>query len=119
GREPQFRAPTHEEDSVDLVYVKDCARGIRLLQLADHLDEQVYNLGGGRATTHREVAEAVEKVVPGSDVGKALQPGWGIAYMPDRYMDLKRIEDATGYYPQYTLEEGFREYTEWLKDHDV
>src|SRR5690606_30548428 len=57
-REPQFRAPTHEEDSVDLVYVKDCARGIRLLQLADHLDEQVYNLGGGRATTHREMAEA-------------------------------------------------------------
>jgi nucleoside-diphosphate-sugar epimerase len=51
-------------------------------------------------------------------VAHALRPGWGTTYMPDRYMDLKRIEDDTGYYPEYTLERGFKEYTDWLRSHE-
>ena len=119
GRRPEFPAPTYQEDTTDLCYVKDCARGIRLLQLRDRLSERVYNLGGGRATSHLEMAEAVEKAVPDAHVADALQPGWGVAYMPDRYMDLKRIEDDTGYFPEYTLERGFKEYTDWLRSHEV
>lgn len=118
GQAPDFAAPMYAEDTTDLCYVKDCARGIRLLQLADKLSERTYNLGGGRATSNLEMAEAVEKVVPGARVAHELQPGWGVTYMPDRYMDLKRIEDDTGYFPEYTLERGFREYTEWLRSHD-
>jgi nucleoside-diphosphate-sugar epimerase len=64
------------------------------------------------------MAQAVEKVVPGARVAHALRPGWGTTYMPDRYMDLKRIEDDTGYYPEYTLERGFKEYTDWLRSHE-
>ena len=118
GRAPSFSAPVHEEDTTDLCYVKDCARGIRLLQRADRLNERVYNLGGGRATSNLEMAQAVEKAVPGAQVAQALQPGWGTTYMPDRFMDLKRIEDDTGYYPEYTLERGFAEYTDWLRSHE-
>ena len=118
GRPPEFAAPTYAEDTTDLCYVKDCGRGIRLLQLADRLSERVYNLGGGRATSNLEMAEALEKAVPGSNIQAALQPGWGVTYMPDRYMDLKRIEDDTGYFPEYTLERGFKEYVDWLKEHD-
>jgi UDP-glucose 4-epimerase len=119
ARPPEFAAPTYAEDTTDLCYVKDCARGIRLLQLADRLNERVYNLGGGRATSNLEIAQAVEKEVPGSNLSQALQPGWGTTYMPDRYMDLKRIEDDTGYFPEYTLARGFREYVDWLRENEV
>jgi UDP-glucose 4-epimerase len=119
GRKPEFPAPAHAEDTTDLCYVKDCARGIRLLQLAKKLSERTYNLGSGRATSNLDMAETVEKVVPGAHVADALQPGFGPTYLPQRYMDLKRIEDDTGYFPEYTLERGFREYTEWLREHEV
>ena len=119
GRAPAFAATTYTEDTTDLCYVKDCARGIRLLQLADRLNERVYNLGGGRATSNGEMAAAVEKVWPGAHVVHGLEPGRSLTYIPNRFMDLKRIEDDTGYMPEHTLEQGFREYTDWLKTHEV
>ena len=118
GQAPEFATPMYVEDTTDLCYVKDCARGIRLLQLADRLDERVYNLGGGRATSNGEMAGAVERVWPGARAAQALTPGRSLTYIPNRFMDLKRIEDDAGYVPQYTLEQGFREYTEWLKGHE-
>lgn len=119
GTTPAFDAPTHEEDTSDVCYVKDCARGIRLLQSADRLSHRTYNLGGGRAVSNLEMAQTAEKAVPGARVAHVLQPGWGTTYMPNRFMDLKRIEDDTGYYPEYTLERGFAEYAEWLRGHEV
>jgi UDP-glucose 4-epimerase len=119
GRVPEFATPMYTEDTTDLCYIKDCARGIRLLQLADRLNERMYNLGGGRASAYGEMAEAVEKVVPGARVSEGLTVGRSLNYMPDRFMDLKRIEDDVRYVPQYSLEQGFREYTDWLRDHEI
>jgi UDP-glucose 4-epimerase len=119
GVVPEFASPMYTEDTTDLCYIKDCARGIRLLQLAGRLNERVYNLGGGRATSYGEIAEAVENVVPGARVSEGLTPGRSLTFTPDRFMDLKRIEDDVGYVPEYTLEQGFREYTDWLRNHEV
>jgi UDP-glucose 4-epimerase len=119
GTLPRVDSPMYTEDTTDLCYVKDCARGIRLLQLADNLNERVYNLGGARATSNAEMAEAIEQVWPGAAVSRSLEVGRSLNFTPNRFMDLKRIEDDVGYVPQYTLEQGFREYTEWLRDHDV
>ena len=51
-------------------------------------------------------------------VGEALKPGRGPNYTVDRYMDLTRIDNDAGYYPEYTLERGFQEYTDWLRTHE-
>ena len=119
GTLPELPPRTFTEDTTDLCYVKDCARGIRLLQLAERLSERVYNIGAGRATSHEEMAQAIEKAVPGTRVSEALEVGRSLNWTPNRFMDLKRIEDEVGYVPQYTLEEGFREYTAWLQNHEV
>jgi UDP-glucose 4-epimerase len=118
GKEPRFTTPTYTEDTTDLCYVKDCARAIRLLQLADKLEHRVYNVGSGRETSNEQMAEAVEKVVPGARVKQALQEGRGPLYAENRYMDPARIREHVGFRPSYTLEEGFAEYAAWLKEHE-
>ena len=108
--------PTYAEDTTDLCHVSDCARAIVLLQTADKLSDRVYNIGGGRATSNQEIAEAIERAVPGSDVASALTPGRGPQYQEDRYMDLSRIRTDVGYEPQVSLDEGISAYVEWLRD---
>jgi UDP-glucose 4-epimerase len=118
GVRPEFPVPTFAEDTTDLCHVTDCARGIVLLQLADRLSDRVYNIGGGRATSNREIAEAIERAVPGSDVASGLTPGRGPQYQEDRYMDLSRIRTDVGYEPQVSLDEGIEAYAAWLRDHE-
>ncbi len=118
GMEPKFAADSFEEDTTDLCYVADCARAITLLQLADKLPNRTYNIGDGKATSSKQVADAVEKVVSGSNVAAALKPGRGPSYTSDRYMDLSRIKADVGYEPEYTLERGIAEYADWLRSHD-
>jgi UDP-glucose 4-epimerase len=119
GTEPKFTADTYAEDTTDLCHVADCANAIVLLQLADQLAHRTYNIGDGKATSGQQIADAVEKAIPGADVGRALKPGRGPNYTEDRYMDLSRIRADVGYQPQYTLERGIAEYAAWLRTHDI
>ena len=114
GSEPKFTAETYEEDTTDLCHVADCARAIVLLQLADQLPNRIYNIGDGKATSGKQVAEAVEKAT-GNNVAHVLKPGRGPNYTADRYMDLSRIKTDVGYEPQVSLEQGIAEYAAWLR----
>jgi UDP-glucose 4-epimerase len=118
GVKPEFPVPTYAEDTTDLCHVSDCARAIVLLQMADKLNDRVYNIGGGRPTSSQEIAEAIERAVPGSDVASALTRGRGPQYQEDRYMDLARIRTDVGYEPQVSLDEGIAAYVEWLREHE-
>ncbi len=61
------------DDAVDLCYIKDVARAITLLQTAEKLQYDVYNIGSGRLTPNRELVEAIKSVVPNFKMG--LPPG--------------------------------------------
>src|SRR5207244_11327555 len=52
------------EDTGDLCYIKDLARAIALVQTAEKLRYDVYNIGSGKLTSNKEVVEAVKRVVP-------------------------------------------------------
>src|SRR6266487_3149830 len=60
GRAPDYSGARggvpFEEDANDLCYVKDCAKGIQLLQMAETLPHRVYNIGGGAAVSNRALA---------------------------------------------------------------
>lgn len=103
----------YEEDAGDLCYVKDCAAGIQLLQMAPRLSHHIYNIGGGRATSNAELAEAVRKAVPGARI--SLKPGRGPTARPDPYLDLSRITAEVGYKPEYDIERGVADYVAWLR----
>ena len=61
------------DDAVDLCYIKDVARAIALLQTAQKLQYDVYNIGSGRLTPNRELVEAIKRAVPNFKVD--LPPG--------------------------------------------
>ncbi len=107
----------YEDDEVGAFYIKDCALGIQLLQMADKLTHRTYNISGNGPVTFRAFSEKVKKLVPGAQID--LQPGNGPRNRPNAYMDVTRIREDVGYQPQYDLERGVAEYIGWLRTHPV
>jgi UDP-glucose 4-epimerase len=60
----------HEEDETGAFYVKDCARAIQLLQMADKLSHRTYNIGCERPMRYREFVEAVKTAVCNPDMAR-------------------------------------------------
>jgi UDP-glucose 4-epimerase len=117
---PKLDSDTFEEDSTDLCYITDCVRAIRLLQTADKLSHHVYNIGDGKTTTNRMLADAVDRLEPGLNTAQVLKQGRGPSFQESRYMDLSRIKADTGYEPEYSLERGLADYISWLRaGHEV
>lgn len=111
--EPGTAGAPAQDQGTDLCYVKDCARAIGLLHLAPALAERVYNIGGGRFTSNKEVAEAVAGAAgcPAVQLGPPQGAERG-------YMDTSRIRRELGFEPAYTIESGVADYVAWLREHD-
>jgi UDP-glucose 4-epimerase len=107
----------YKEDATDLCYVKDCAKGMALVHLAPSLAHRVYNLSGGRAVTNGELAEAVERAVPGARF-ELRSRSEDQAGPPPSAMDISRVSSELGFRPQYPLERAIPDYVAWLADHD-
>ena len=100
------------DDTADFSYIKDVARAIALLQTAEKLSYNVYNIGSGKLTSNREFVEAVESVVPGFKVD--LPPGHGpFPSLP--VMETKRLHADTGFSPKFDTQSAIQDYMEWLK----
>jgi len=102
-----------EDDQADWTFVGDVARGIALVHTAASLTHRVYNIGSGRATSNRDVYEAVRKAAPGARCA-ALKPGRSPSAASNPATDLSRIA-ALGYRPEHTIETGIAAYIEWLR----
>lgn len=109
------RGVPYEDDEAGAFYVKDCAMGIQLLQMADKLSHWIYNISGDRPITFREFAEVVKKLAPSTQI--SLQPRHSPRNRPNAYMDVTRIKEEVGYQPQYDLGWGVAEYIDWLRKH--
>jgi len=105
----------HQEDDTGAFYVKDCARAIQLLQMADKLSQRIFNISSEAPMKYREFVEAVKKVVPNAQID--LPPGHGPRNRPNAYMDISRLKQEVGYQPEYSLEQGARAYIDWLRNH--
>jgi UDP-glucose 4-epimerase len=109
------RGAPYAEDDTGAFYVKDCAAAIQLVQMAENLPHQIYNIGSGSLMTYGEFVEAVKTVVPDAQV--SLQPGRNPRHRPNAYMDITRLKEDVSYQPQYDIKRGIEEYIGWLKNH--
>ena len=105
----------HQEDDTGAFYVKDCARAIQLVQMADKLSQRIFNISSEAPMKYREFVEAVKRVVPSAQID--LPPGHGPRHRPKAYLDITRLKQEVGYQPQYSLERGVAEYIDWLRKH--
>jgi UDP-glucose 4-epimerase len=104
----------YADDGGDQCYIKDAARGIALLQTADKISQPVYNISSGYPTSNQAIVDAVRQVVPEFEV--ELPPG----HMPGApedlwYFDIAKLQEDTGYIPQFTIETGVADYIDWLR----
>lgn len=113
GGGPRGGGVPFEGDGGDICYVKDCARGIQLLTMAEKLNHRVYNVSSGVTVTNRQLADAVQKAVPGAQI--ELRSGKGPGWRPNNYLDIARMTEDTGYKPQYTVETAIADYVAWLR----
>jgi UDP-glucose 4-epimerase len=119
GVEPDFSdrpdGKIFEDDLADWTYVKDVARGIQMVHTAERLAHRVYNIGPGRATSNKDVFEAVRKAVPGARCA-APKPGRTPGASTNPATDLSLVKEV-GYQPEHTLETGIAAYIDWLRSH--
>lgn len=106
----------YAEDAIDLLYVKDCARAIALLQTAAGLAHSTYNIGSARATSTAEVVAAINRAVPGAEL--PLQAGHG-PHGAVAFLDTTRLRADTGFAPAYDLDRAVADYAAWLSRADM
>jgi dTDP-L-rhamnose 4-epimerase len=101
------------EQTRDLCYVEDIARANLLAAESDAVDGEAVNVGSGRGTTIREVAESVATAF-----GSSIRPQASGEFRPGdlRHLvpDLTKIA-RTGYASAVSLTSGIERYVAWLR----
>lgn len=98
----------------DFVYVGDCADANICAMIADNVDA-FYNVGTGRRTSIKELAEIV-LCLTGSSQKVEYQPA-GVTFVKNRIGCPKRANEDLGFEAKVSLEYGLRELIAWRADH--
>jgi ADP-L-glycero-D-manno-heptose 6-epimerase len=101
----------HGEQKRDFIYVKDAVEGsIRAL---DAQTSGIYNIGTGQARSFNELVDVLNKCLSTN-----LRPDYidnpHAHYQNFTQADLTNARNALGYEPRFLLEEGVRDYLQWL-----
>jgi ADP-L-glycero-D-manno-heptose 6-epimerase len=101
----------HGEQKRDFVYVKDVVEGS--LRALDAQKSGIYNLGTGAARSFNELVDVLNKCL-----GTSFPPDYidnpHAHYQNFTQADLTNACRALGYEPRFPLEEGVRDYLQWL-----
>ncbi len=114
GRKP---ALTRGEQKWDYLYVEDAARA--LCSIAEARATGTLNLASGETIELRRLVEQIRDLV-----NSHLPLGFGdVPYRTDQVMhleaDISRLQSATGWKPETSLEVGLRRTVEWFKTERV
>ena len=99
--------------SREFLYSEDTAQAI--LDMAEQVNETgPFNLGTGKETTIKELVATIKKLTgfEGTIVWDTSKPDG----QPRRFYDMTKFENALGYVPSTTLEEGLKKTIEWYKN---
>ncbi|MFB6295006.1 MAG: SDR family NAD(P)-dependent oxidoreductase [Candidatus Nanohaloarchaea archaeon] len=105
------------EQSRDFVYVEDVARA-NLLALQTTVSEDVVNVGTGTPRTVRELAETLIDAY-GAELEPEVTGEYRQGDIRHCYADMARAEDALGYSPEYTFEDGIKKLVRWGREQEA
>jgi dTDP-L-rhamnose 4-epimerase len=112
------KAPVIFEDGLqrrDFVNVHDIALGIRLAMEVPGAADRVFNIGSGRHTTVREVAERLGRLLDREDIEPEITGRYRVGDIRHCFADISLARDILGYEPQVTFERGLDELASWLE----
>jgi nucleoside-diphosphate-sugar epimerase len=110
----QKPALTLGEQRWDYLYVEDAVEAIWRAAITSSA-RGIFNLGSGEAHTIKSIVERTRDLIDTN-----LPLGFGeVPYRPDQIMhlqaDISRLQQATGWAPQVSLDEGLRRTVTWFK----
>jgi len=111
GEEPR---PLHADDGGDCCYAPDAGRAIALLMTAETLRHDTYNVSSGRPFTNRELADALQALIPGLRLD--LRPGRQDGPGDNPYLDTTRLTHDTGFAPAFDVATAVADYVAWRAD---
>jgi nucleoside-diphosphate-sugar epimerase len=101
------------EESLDFTYVTDCAAGIVVAAIKQHTENRTYNISRGHARTLLEAAELAVKIAGGGSIRVNTPDG----NFPSRgQLNTLNAKEDFGFEPEVNIEQGFKDYYEWLKN---
>jgi ADP-L-glycero-D-manno-heptose 6-epimerase len=101
----------HGEQKRDFVYVKDIVEGsILALEAAE---SGIYNLGCGQARSFNDLVDVLNDCL-GTKLPADYIDNPHAHYQNFTEADLNKVRSALGYEPQFPLEDGVRDYMNWL-----
>ena len=101
------------QEALDFTYVTDCAAGIVVAAIKQATENRTYNLSRGRARTLLEAAELAIKIAGGGSIRINNPDG----NFPSRgQLNTLNARQDFGFEPEVDIEQGFKDYYEWLKD---
>jgi len=106
------------EESRDFIYIDDVVDATILGLEKDAANFQVFNVGSGKSTTVKQVAELL-KVHYNSDSEIKITGNFRLGDIRHNYADISRINKLLGFVPKYKFEEGIKLFTEWVKKENI
>lgn len=97
----------------DFVYVDDVVNACLLAFKSKKANYKVFNVGSGKATTIKYLAEALIKVYS-KNIKPKIEEKFRIGDVRNMVADLSEIKKL-GFKPSFSLEDGLKKYTEWIK----
>lgn len=108
--------PNSSDEKNDFIYIKDCARGIGIVHLAQHPKYYIYNIGAGNISLLSDFASTIKKFIPSAQINF-------IGYTPnpndlrlETCIDIMRISKEFGFSPEFDIEKGVYDYILWIRD---
>ncbi len=96
----------------DFIFVKDVARANILVMESDKADYNVFNVSSGKGTSLLDFVKVLSKTYS-KEVGAELPGKFRPGDVRHLFSDNSKL-CSLGWNPKYSLEEGFKEYAEWI-----
>src|SRR5579872_6723489 len=97
----------------DFTYVDDCVDGIIQAAKAKTGRNEIFNLGTGKDTTIKKVAEIILKLTK-SKSKIVLKPMRSFDHVKKRRMDISKAQKLFGYKPVISIDKGLEKTYEWF-----
>lgn len=100
------------EQRLGFTYIKDIALGCYLLYQKEYLTHKAVNIATDKVTSFPDMVSLAQKY---SDTPSEVNIGPG-KYLPrGETLDISIAKKELGFEPQYSAQEGMREYAEWVR----
>lgn len=111
-----FTLPWGCPEWIDMLYVKDAAKGILLACFAENLRYKTYNMSGIRCSLDNFI-KLVRKYVPNADIKFSNAPQKSFYAGSPPIIESNRALEELGFQPEYSLEKGIEEHIAIFRQH--